>query len=108
MLFILFNKYKLTITILTIIINKNIIILKLIGGGQMPLTMLGPGRDAIITACKAKEKTIRFLEGLGLVPGTHVSVVSENSGNIILSVRGSRIAINRGIAQLLMVEGCRG
>lgn len=72
----------------------------------MPLTMLGSGKNAVITGCRAKEKTVRFLEGLGLVPGTEVSVVSENNGNIILNVRGSRIAINRGIAQLLMVEGC--
>ncbi len=72
----------------------------------MPLTMLGSGENAVITGCRAKDRTMKFLEGLGLVPGTQICVVSENNGNIILSVRGSRIAINRGIAQLLMVEGC--
>lgn len=70
----------------------------------MPLSMVGLGENAIITGCRARDKTRKFLEGLGLVPGTSVCVLSEAGGNMILRVRGSRTAINRGMAQLLTVE----
>lgn len=70
----------------------------------MPLSMAGVGKNVVITGCRAREKTRKFLEGLGLVPGTPVCIVSEAGGNIILIVRDSRIAINRGMAQLLTVE----
>lgn len=70
----------------------------------MPLTMLSPGKEARIDACRAKENTRRFLEGLGIVPGASISVISEIDGNLIVSVKGSRLALNKGIAQQLMVQ----
>ncbi|NLD47520.1 MAG: ferrous iron transport protein A [Clostridiaceae bacterium] len=70
----------------------------------MPLTMLPIGKEAVINACRAKDATKKFLEGLGIIPGTVISVVSEMGGNLIVSIKGSRVAINRGIAQQLMVE----
>jgi len=70
----------------------------------MPLTMLPPGKEAIINICKAKESTKKFLEGLGIIPGVPVSVISEINGNLILNVKGARLAINKGIAQQLLVR----
>jgi len=35
---------------------------------------------------------------LGFVIGARVSVVNENSGNMILDVKGSRIAMDRAVA----------
>lgn len=70
----------------------------------MPLTMLTPGREAKINACRAKEATKKFLEGLGIVPGASISVISEIDGNLIVSVKGSRLALNKGVAQQLMVQ----
>lgn len=70
----------------------------------MPLTMLPVGKQAVVNACRAKDATKKFLENLGIIPGVSISVVSEISGNLIVSVKGSRIAINRGIAQQLMVQ----
>ena len=70
----------------------------------MPLTMLPPGKEAIINMCKAKESTKKFLEGLGIIPGVPVSVISEINGNLILNVKGARLAINKGIAQQLLVR----
>ncbi|HHW49453.1 MAG TPA: ferrous iron transport protein A [Clostridiaceae bacterium] len=70
----------------------------------MPLTMLPPGKEAIINMCKVKESTKKFLEGLGIIPGVPVSVISEMDGNLILSVKGARLALNKGIAQQLLVR----
>ncbi|RCX18945.1 ferrous iron transport protein A [Anaerobacterium chartisolvens] len=70
----------------------------------MPLTMLAPGKEAIINGCRARETTKKFLESLGIVPGTSISVVSEMGGSLIVSVKGSRLALNRGVAQQLLVQ----
>ncbi len=72
----------------------------------MPLTMLAPGKEAIINVCRAKDSTKKFLEGLGIIPGTFISVVSEMNGNLIVNVKGSRLALNKGVAGQLMVEMC--
>jgi len=69
----------------------------------MPLTMLPLGREAVINVCRAKDSTRKFLEGLGLLPGTAISVVSEMEGNLIVNVKGSRVALNKGVAQQLIV-----
>ena len=70
----------------------------------MPLTMLSPGKEAIINACKAKDTTKKFLEGLGIIPGVTISVISEFSGNLIVSIKGARLALNRGVAQQVLVK----
>ncbi|HWQ42378.1 MAG TPA: FeoA family protein [Desulfosporosinus sp.] len=71
----------------------------------MPLTMLIPGKEAVVDACRAKDSTRKFLEGLGILPGVTISVISEFSGNLIVSIKGSRLALNRGVAQQVHVQG---
>jgi ferrous iron transport protein A len=70
----------------------------------MPLTMLIPGKEAIVNACKAKNSTKKFLEGLGIMPGVPISVISEMGGNLIVCVKGARLALSKGIAQQLLVQ----
>ncbi len=70
----------------------------------MPLTMLMPGVEAVINICKAKETTKKFLEGLGIIPGAPISVISEMGGDLIVSVKGARLALNKGVAQQLIVR----
>ncbi|WP_234405451.1 FeoA family protein [Paenibacillus sp. IHBB 10380] len=69
----------------------------------MPLTMLSIGKSAIIKECRGKDSTKKFLEGLGMVPGTQITVISENGGNLIVRVKDSRLAIGKGVAQQLWV-----
>ena len=40
-----------------------------------------------------------FLENLGFIAGAQVSVVSEISGNVIIQIKDSRVAINKEMAQ---------
>jgi len=70
----------------------------------MPLTMLSLGKEAVVEACRAKETTKKYLEGLGIIPGVSISVISEFSGNLIVAIKGSRLALNRGVAQQVMVQ----
>ncbi len=77
-----------------------------IGGEVMPLTMVPLGKEAIVNVCNAKEATKKFLETLGITPGASICVISEMGGNLIVNIKGARVAINRGVAQQLMVEAC--
>jgi ferrous iron transport protein A len=70
----------------------------------MSLTMLPLGKEAFINDCRAREATRKFLEGLGIIPGTPVCVISEMDGNLILSIKGTRLAVNKGIAQQVTVK----
>jgi len=44
------------------------------------------------------------LTELGLTPGVEFSILHANGGPLILSVRGSRIAIGKGMAKKIKVE----
>jgi len=41
----------------------------------LPLTMLPVGKEALVNACRAKNATKKFLEGLGIISGASISVV---------------------------------
>ena len=69
----------------------------------MPLSFSPAGSVASIKAIKGKDETRRFLESLGFVVGGGVTVVSANGGSMIVSVKESRIALSRAMANRIMV-----
>ena len=69
----------------------------------MPLTMASAGEKNIIKRIGGKEETRKFLENLGFVTGSAVTVISEISGNVIVNVKDSRVAINREMANKIMI-----
>ena len=69
----------------------------------MPLTMVRTGETSTIKKVGGKEETKRFLENLGFVTGTKVTVVSAIAGNLIVNVKDSRVAINEEMAKKIMV-----
>jgi len=69
----------------------------------MPLTMAKTGEANLIKKVGGKEETRRFLENLGFVTGGLVTVISEISGNMIVNVKDSRIAIGKDMAIKIMI-----
>lgn len=69
----------------------------------MPLTMAKTGESNTIKKVGGKEETRRFLENLGFVIGGCVTVVSEIGGNMIVNVKESRVAINKEMANKIMI-----
>lgn len=69
----------------------------------MPLTMARAGENNTIVKIGGKEEVRRFLESLGFVAGSIVSVISEMNGNVIVSVKGSRVAISKEMANKIMI-----
>jgi ferrous iron transport protein A len=70
---------------------------------MMPLSMVKEGEPNVIKRVGGKEETRKFLENLGFVTGGVVTVVSEMSGNLIVNVKDSRIAIGKDMANKIMV-----
>ncbi len=69
----------------------------------MPLSMVGDGEEFLIKKITGKEEVRRFLENLGLVAGAQVSLISKISGNVIVQIKDSRVAISREMAQKIIV-----
>ena len=70
---------------------------------MMPLTMAKVGEPNTIKRIGGREETKKFLENLGFVTGGVVTVVSEISGNMILNVKDSRVALGKDMANKLMI-----
>lgn len=70
---------------------------------DMPLTMARIGEENTIKKVGGREETKKFLENLGFVTGGVVTVVSEISGNMILNVKDSRIALGKDMANKIIV-----
>ena len=65
-------------------------------------SMARVGDKGTVVSISGREETKRFLAGLGFTPGTEVKAVSEASGNVILDVKGSKIAIDRKMASKIL------
>ncbi|HCT64167.1 MAG TPA: ferrous iron transport protein A [Lachnospiraceae bacterium] len=70
---------------------------------MIPLTMVKTGEVNVIKKVGGNEETRKFLENLGFVTGSAVVVVSEICGNMIVNVKDSRVAINKEMANKIMV-----
>lgn len=69
----------------------------------MPLTFVKEGEPASIKRVGGKEETRKFLEKLGFVTGAAVTVINTAGGNLIVNIKGSRIAIGKDMASRIMV-----
>jgi len=68
----------------------------------MPLGMVETGKQVCVHSIRGKDETRRFLANLGFVEGAEVTVVCEMGGNVIVNVKGSRIAVSRAMANRVM------
>ena len=69
----------------------------------MPLTLANTGEENIIKKVGGNPDTRKFLENLGFVAGSAVTVVSEIAGNVIVNVKDSRVAVSKEMACKIMV-----
>ena len=70
---------------------------------MMPLTMAKNGESNSIKKITGKDEVRQHLAELGFVVGECVTVVNEVGGNMILSIKGTRIALDRGMANRILV-----
>lgn len=70
---------------------------------MMPLTLCQVGEESIIKKVGGKGDTKKFLKNLGFVAGSSVTVVSVMSGNLIVNIKESRVALSKEMASKIMV-----
>ena len=70
---------------------------------MMPLTMAKAGETVIIKKITGKDEIRLHLAELGFVVGSEVTVVNEIAGNLILQVKESRIALDKTMANRIMI-----
>ena len=69
----------------------------------MPLTMAKPGETVTIRKITGKDEVRQHLAELGFVVDGSVTVVREIAGNLICQVKESRIALDRTLANRVMI-----
>lgn len=70
---------------------------------MMPLTFTNVGETAVIKKVRGNDEVRRFLGSLGFVEGGEIEIISENMGNLIVNVKGSRVAISKEMACKIIV-----
>lgn len=71
---------------------------------MMPLTMAKTGETVTIRRITGKDEIRQHLAELGFVIDATVKVVSEIAGNLILQVKDSRVALDKTMANRIMVS----
>ena len=70
---------------------------------MMPLTLANVGEPNTIRKIGGSAEVKKHLEDLGFSVGGSVTVFSTISGNVIVNIRESRVAINEEMARKIMV-----
>ena len=71
---------------------------------MLPLTLSSPGTQATVLKVGGNPELKKHLEDLGFVGGGTVEVISETAGNLVVNVKGTRIAISKELASRIMVS----
>lgn len=69
----------------------------------MPLTMAETGDTNFIKKIAGRDDVRQHLAELGFVVGEEVTVINKIAGNMILSIKGSRIALDQSMANRILI-----
>lgn len=70
---------------------------------MIPLSIAKPGETSYIKKITGKDGVRQHLAEMGFVVGSKITVVAEISGNLILNVKGTRVALNQEMAKRIMI-----
>lgn len=70
---------------------------------MMPLTMANAGETVTIRKITGKDEVRQHLAELGFVVETDITIVNQISGNLIVQVKDSRVALDRSMANRIMI-----
>ena len=63
----------------------------MVSAPQIPLAMVSGGETVKVLSIRGKDEVQRFLRNLGFI-------ISELGGNVIVSVKGTRVAVSKSMA----------
>lgn len=70
---------------------------------MMPLTFADSGKLLRIQKISGTDEIRQHLATLGFVTGEEIQVVNKNGGNMIVGVKGSRIALDKSLANRIYI-----
>lgn len=70
---------------------------------MIPLTMAQPGDTVTIRKITGKDEVRQHLAELGFVVDGQVTVITQMGGNLILKVKDSRVALDKTMANRVMI-----
>ena len=73
----------------------------------MPLSIAPQGKKIYIQKIGGSRDTKRHLGSLGFIPGSELTIISTNSGNIIVNIHDTRIALNQSLANKIIISQCK-
>ena len=72
---------------------------------SMPLSMVPEGAEVRIIGFRGGAMFVQKLTAMGFVPGARLKVIrSQRGGPMIVLIKGSQMAIGRGVASKVEVE----
>lgn len=69
---------------------------------MMPLTFAEAGEEVEIIKITGKDEVRLHLAELGMVVGTRITIISKIGSNMIVNVKGSRIALDERLGKRIM------
>ncbi|MCI7326612.1 FeoA family protein [Hornefia butyriciproducens] len=70
---------------------------------MMPITLANKGDTVVIRKITGDDKIRQHLAELGFVVESRVTVVNEIKGNLIVQVKDGRIALDKSMANRIMI-----
>ena len=69
----------------------------------MPIVFAPQGENLRVIRVMTDEKTKKHLENLGITVGSELTVLSVSGGSVIVMVKDSRLALDKGVATKILV-----
>ncbi len=69
---------------------------------MVPLTLIKPNRRCKVRASRGRHRHRN--EALGFVPGEVLTIIQSDQGNLIVSLKDCRYALNKDQANSILVE----
>ena len=69
----------------------------------MPLTFADINVEYVIKRIQGNPEVKKHLEDIGFVPGANISVIASIGGDLIVSVKGSKIGIDIFLANKILI-----
>ena len=70
---------------------------------MIPLTMANSGETVTVCKITGKDEVRQHLAELGFVVNSDITVVTRLGGNLIVQVKDSRVALDRSMANRIMI-----
>lgn len=71
-------------------------------GSQLPLAMASEGQTVMVARVRGPQDLRQRMAEMGFVQGAEVKVVSRVNGDVVVSVKGATLALNRDMAMRIV------